>query len=412
MKNIFLFSLFFISVYAIGQDKEVSVSDFNFESTTNPAFTLLEETPSQLNMPNNIKSLALYLSNGFSNTNIALEVNPYWFFDSDKKRSYSRYRGIQTKMRNGVEEQVIDPFKGIETGTSISLAYLNKKFEGLSEEKQVIAIGARTSIIKLYNAERRNKILDVIIEISRDPEIGINKEFKAYLSAWTELTLPDNSDCGLEVSDSQLKDYLKAALDYLNTADAKTYLETYNIRDMTKEKLLKGYLDERCTIVNAFVNNEKEIKPNLRLDGALAYSYLFKNKDFNGATANRLASWLTVDAAIRFNDKRYLHFLALAKYVDDGFNENASGGYFSENFLDYGGKLEIELNNFKLSYEYLRRSGNVKKFRSVGNITYQLSKTMSITGGFGKDFPVDDNLVSILGINWGLNTGEKSFTQK
>lgn len=36
---------------------------------------------------------------------------------------------------------------------------------------------------------------------------------------------------------------------------------------------------------------------------------------------------------------------------------------------------------------------------------------MSITGGFGKDFPEDDNLVTILGINWGLDLSKKSFSK-
>ena len=67
----------------------------------------------------------------------------------------------------------------------------------------------------------------------------------------------------------------------------------------------------------------------------------------------------------------------------------------------------MDLNKFKLSYEYLRRSGDGEKFRSVGNLTFQLTTGMSITGGFGKDFPVDNNLVTLLGINWGLNLAKK-----
>ena len=55
------------------------------------------------------------------------------------------------------------------------------------------------------------------------------------------------------------------------------------------------------------------------------------------------------------------------------------------------------------------RSIDSDQFRSVGNITYQVNNNISVTGGFGKDFPSDNNLVTILGINWGLDLGEDSF---
>ncbi len=95
--------------------------------------------------------------------------------------------------------------------------------------------------------------------------------------------------------------------------------------------------------------------------------------------------------------------------MDEGFNIDEEGFYFNESFWDYGGKLELELNKFKLGYEYLKRSGDEERFRSVGNISYQLNDEIIITGGFGKDFPVDNNLVTILGINWGFDLGEQAF---
>ena len=71
----------------------------------------------------------------------------------------------------------------------------------------------------------------------------------------------------------------------------------------------------------------------------------------------------------------------------------------------------MEINKLKFSYEYLERDGDNKQFRSVGNITYQFSEDITINGGFGKDFPADNNLITLLGINWGLDLGEKSFSK-
>ena len=115
--------------------EEASINDFNFESVTNPAFTLIGESPSEINTPSNLKSLALYLSNGFSNTNIALETNPYWLIDFEGKRSYQKFRGIKTK-ENG--QSYIDPFIGWKTNSSFSLAYINKKFEGFEDSKKSV----------------------------------------------------------------------------------------------------------------------------------------------------------------------------------------------------------------------------------------------------------------------------------
>ena len=105
----------------------------------------------------------------------------------------------------------------------------------------------------------------------------------------------------------------------------------------------------------------------------------------------------------------YLHFYGIGKYVDDGFNIDSAGLYSNQHFWDYGGKVELELKKLKFSYEYLMRSIDSEQFRSVGNITYQVNNNISVTGGFGKDFPSDNNLVTILGINWGLDLGENSF---
>ncbi|MFS4483595.1 hypothetical protein ACKGJY_11290 [Hyunsoonleella sp. 2307UL5-6] len=37
-------------------------------------------------------------------------------------------------------------------------------------------------------------------------------------------------------------------------------------------------------------------------------------------------------------------------------------------------------------------------------------KKNSVTGGFGKDFPEDDNLITLLGVNWEVDFGDESFS--
>ena len=382
-------------------EKEVSIGDFNFESTTNSAFLLLGETPTAISTPNNLKSLALYLSNGFSNSNIALEINPYWLFWSDKDTSYEDYRGIKKRG----DKEIIQSGKKFETNSSISIAYLDKKFEGLPESRKVFAIGGRFTFYEYYGPDRTDEVVNVVKAVSSPYSNRVLNQFNGYLGLdEAGLLTPDPGDCEtFQASGTIPEGYRAVASRFfaLYPKVAKTY--------KSEEDLLKDYFDQSCGVASDFVFNQENIKPIFRLDGALGYSYLFKENDVNASTANRFASWLTADVAFKFNDARYIHILAIGKYVDDGFQRNEQGLFFTENFWDYGAKIEMELDRFSFSYEYLERSGDGAQFRSVGNITYQINKTMSITGGFGKDFPLGDNLISLIGVNWGLNAGEKPF---
>lgn len=413
--------LSFLFCFSLLAQEEPSINDFNFDSTTNPAFTLLDESPTQINTPDNLKALGLYLSNGFSNTNIALEVNPYWLIDFEMERSYQKYRGIKTCDKG---KTYIDPFIGFKTNSSFTIGYLDKKFDGFLEEKKTIAIGYRTTMLQFYNKPRLEKIQQAIAQIDNGVQSPLNRLFEEYL-AGSGQNFPGSGSCKTIETDLELKaKYLELAQEFLDrifeeldegdepsdtSVRGKAILGGLDKLSITSEELVTNYFKDRCENIKSFVNNPKTIKPIFRMDGALGYSVLFKENDISTSTAGRFGAWLTADFAVKFNDENYLHFYAIGKYIDDEFNVDTSGNYFNENFWDYGGKIEFELKKLKFSYEYLKRDGLDDQYRSVGNLTYQINKKISVTGGFGKDFPADDNLVSILGINWGLDLGEGSF---
>lgn len=410
MKNLILLTFILFNCLTIkAQEEKLSLNDFNFESVTNPAFMLLGETPTDVNTPDNLKALSLYLSNGFSNTNIALEINPYWMLDFEEQRSYRSYRGIK---KNKKGEDYIDPFIGLKTNSSISLGYINKEFAGIEGERKTLAIGYRATILQFYNSDGLKKIKNVITRTQRGVKKRLNVLFQDYIDA--SIDDPDIGDksCDKIDTDKALKDkYLLLAEGFLSRESVIAELKQIGRENITKEEVVDEYIEEYCPIIKNFANNRKTIKPIFRLDGAIGYSLLFKGNEINSSTANRFGSWLTADVALRFNDNSYLNIYAIGKYIDDEFNINEDGEYLKENFWDIGGKLELELNKFKFSYEYLNRSGFDDQYRSVGNITFQINEKMSFTGGFGRDFPVDDNLVTVLGINWGLDMGEKSFSK-
>lgn len=398
MKRVFIFLLTLSALNANAQEEnKASVNDFNFESTANPAFTIIEETPTAINTPDNIKSLALYVSNGFSNGNIALETNPYWLIPNTKDKSYEDYRGIK-KNRHG--KDIIDPFKALQTNTSFSMAFTNKEFQGFEEEKKVAAIGLRTTLFQLFSRKQTDKIVNVLSDTGQPYSDDALNKYNGNLVFTNDIVTREMAD-----------EYVKNKTipqSYIDTAN-KVLQQNPNYKSIYEDgkALAKAYFDEITERIVKFYYNPKNIKPILRLDGAMAYSLLFKENEFSSNTAKRLGGWITLDLALPFNDNNYFHLYAISRYIDNGFNIDAEQNYFDTSFWDIGGKLELELGKFNLSYEYLQRDGDDEQYRSVGNITYQINKKMSLTGGFGKDFPVgEDNLVTVIGINWALTSGE------
>ncbi|WP_299337985.1 hypothetical protein [uncultured Psychroserpens sp.] len=387
-----------LSVFVINaqNENEASVNDFNFESTANPAFTIIEESPTAINTPDNLKSLALYVSNGFSNGNIALETNPYWLIPNTKDKSYEDYRGLK-KNRKG--EYVIDPFKALQTNTSFSVAYTNKEFQGFEEEKKVAAIGLRTTLVQLFSRKQTDKIANILSDTGQPYSDDALNKYNGTLVFSNDIVTREMAD-----------EYVKNKTipqNYIDTANSVlSQNPNYKSKYADGKSLATAYFDEITARIVKFYYNPKNIKPILRVDGAMAYSLLFKENSFESNTAKRIGAWVTLDLALPFNDKNYFHLYGISRYIDNGFNVDGDQNYFETSFWDIGGKLELELGKFNLSYEYLQRDGDDEKYRSVGNITYQVNKKMSLVGGFGKDFPIgEDNLVSLLGINWSLDSG-------
>ncbi len=82
--------------------------------------------------------------------------------------------------------------------------------------------------------------------------------------------------------------------------------------------------------------------------------------------------------------------------------------YFTQYYRDIGGKLEFEFGKLVFGYEFISRQGSIDSERSVGTIKFSTNKKVSLIGGFGKDFKSDDNLITIFGVNWELNLGERT----
>ena len=164
-------------------------------------------------------------------------------------------------------------------------------------------------------------------------------------------------------------------------------------------------------------------RPLASIDLAVAQSWYFPDQTFASNRAGRTGVWLTGNVAAGFRQnaattqKGYFSLYLIGRYMTDRTLANTAvpGEYLDIDYIDGGGKLELELSRLSFSYEAVWRdvSGADQNknptvgsgWRSVGNIKYRIGEHTFITGAFGKNFGIRNNLLYTLGINWNIQTG-------
>ncbi|MFW0735861.1 hypothetical protein [Flavobacterium sp. T12S277] len=147
--------------------------------------------------------------------------------------------------------------------------------------------------------------------------------------------------------------------------------------------------------------------PLLTLDIASAYSMLMPAKDFNKSQSGRFGAWSTLTFTIGKGDQS-LKLYGFCRYIQDNTDYDTKNNRFTNhtNFFDVGSKAQFDWNKISVGYEYIKRNGEGKNYRSVGFVQYKVSDNLYVTGGFGKNFEsaLNDESVSLFGIRWGINT--------
>ena len=143
------------------------------------------------------------------------------------------------------------------------------------------------------------------------------------------------------------------------------------------------------------------------LDFAAAYSSLYPENNYRKNQQDRIGVWSTLTFSPKVNEN-YLNFYGFIRYIKDNSVYNNLTLNYTDRFeyFDYGCKVQIDIDALSFGYEYIKRKGNGKDFRSVGVIQYKINSNYYLTGGFGKNFSSDSSkdLVSLIGIRWGINT--------
>lgn len=333
----------------------------NLAPPSSPAFMLMDISPSAIYIPENLKAVSLQVLNGLGGDsqdgipkNFAAEIVPFWY-TTPKNMNYLKYNNLRKSNSEATGVEAYDSqniFGDLFKKASISLAYMDNTFEVFETPQNFISIGARTTLIRVI---RKQDITEFV------------SKYKNYETVKNSIT----GDVNYKLGDlAKSKPFLKADEDLRNVAN---------------------------------------IRPVFIVDIATAYSMLLKNNetDFSD-TFGRFGAWISTDLALGFNNNpnNYIHVYGVARYIKDGLNLDANNLLFDTESYDIGGKLEVELDKLSLGYEYLSREGDTDEYRSIGTIRYKVSGAITLTGGFGKNFKSGDDTVSLIGIKWGINSGE------
>lgn len=194
-------------------------------------------------------------------------------------------------------------------------------------------------------------------------------------------------------------------LDRFNPAQAAEFNEKYQqVMDSIPTKVS----DEFAEILK---------RPLLTFDVAVANSILYPDNKYKNSQPDRLGVWGTLTACKKFNRKdTYLNAYVFTRYLEDRSVYNAANQDYSDQmkYFDFGGKLQLDANNLSFAYEYIKRNGAGKDYRSVGMIQYKVNDDVYLTGGFGKNFESDSDkdLVTLFGIRWGINKKDEKEAAK
>ncbi len=356
MKRICTFLCLLVATNGFSQDP-IDLSDLATPSS--PAFVLMDLSPSTVFVPSNLKALSLnvlsdFASNDNSNVpkNYAIELTPFWYI-KNSNMDFKKYYNLRGE---NYEKQNI--FGDIFKRASVSIAFTDNDYGVYTESQRALSVGVRTSLIKMISKNSIEKINQS------------NTKFYNYIKS-----LP------IQISPTQEE------------------------LDARREQIANS--DEYKALSQAL-----QAKPVFVVDFAAAYSTLLEDNDGQlSDTFARFGAWLSTDLAFNFtknNTQNYFHFYTVFRYLRDGLNVDDMGQPFTTTVFDFGGKVEFELDKLSIGYEYVSREGDTDSYRSVGTIKYRINDKFLLEGGFGDSFKAGDTAISILGIKWGIDSGNES----
>lgn len=375
-KTIFISMMLLLCIHHTWCQTSDTVSLKEMDIPNSPAFILLDQAPSTIERPNSTKAFALSIINAIQDNNgipmnYAIDLTPFWFFKHQNMTSlkYAGYNPESKKQRI---------FGNIERA-SISFAFANTMDTATQTPVNNISIGARLNLLSIKSQQDLNDLVEANSSL-----IKLMKE-----------------------RDERLQHFIgDPTLSVTNPALYHIKVQEFFREDEEKQQSEENVLSEILAR-----------KPLLAIDGAIGYSTFFQDNTFADGHFGRFGAWLTLNYSQHLtrerNGKNYLSLYVIGRYLSDG-SAYLNGKYNKVDNFDIGGKIEFEFRKIAIAYEYVYRKNNISNsFRSNGMLKYKVSDKIFLTGAFGKNFGDANNIISLLGLNWGFMTGnEKSIVKE
>lgn len=386
MKKIILCLLLLPWLSAHGQDNTDTIPFLDLTPPASPAFNLLDVSPVTVERPATVRALAVNIANAIGNgsngfpKNFALQVAPYWLFSHPNMNIY-KYNGMVMDPNAAPANRLQfkqNIFYGLRN-TSFSAASVNKDSgqATATSASNFIAFSVKANVINV----RRRRVLEAMDTSIR----GINKMFSLLLNA---------------AVDTCQKKFVPPAPEYMDCIAATVFLDSISINRR------RGQYDSLLSI-----------RPLFTVDVALATSMAFANNNFSDNHLYRTGGWITAcfskpldknsesSLSALYNTKNYLNVYGLFRVLSED-NSTDFKTFKTQTNIDFGGRLEFELNQVAISFESVYRAvvndKSSSTARNVVIVQYKLSDNLFVTGTFGKNFGDQHNLVSFLGLNWGF----------
>lgn len=377
MKNIAIILIFLISNSFFSQDDPVNIKDDNglknIAVSSSPSQMLLDNAPSIISVQPYVKAYNLNLNNI---DDLSFDITPLLI---NKKFNGWQYYGYY------------DNFERYNSFNNLLKATFSLSVKKEADYSNA-TIGFRTNVITIYS-------------VNKDE---MKKNFESFKNG---LKIK-NQQFRVQATNEIIKKY-KPELD-----------ECKETGDNCIRKLIKDKRDEIQQLTMKYIDNESDISkfdfykvlnnPKLSLDVAAAYNHVFEDKEFSNNYQGRMGAWATLKFSQPLDPKTYDSFInayLFSRYLKDNHYFNNDTQLFSNmNFVDYGVRLQVEFKKFSLSYEFIKREGDLSDERSVGLVTYKINENLYLNGGFGKNFEgINGNSFTLLGIAWGINSNNQSL---
>ena len=357
----------FCESFAMAQDSDtLTLKDLDIPNA--PGFILLDNTPTSIEKPNTSKAFVISALNSFSSNggipqNYAVEFTPFWFFKHPNMTSliYMGYKHNRQSLFHNIQK------------AAVSFAFINSQDSVTEQHIANFSLGVRTNLLTV----RSKKDIDDLKTA--------NTKVVAYLKSLdVRLT---NAGIIFNPAEETQEQYNKRVEEFLKSEESEKTDDKNDLRAILQRN------------------------PVLGIDGALGYNSFFPDNNYANHHFGRFGAWVTLtfskDLEVNNVGNNYFNFYLVGRYLSDG-TEKINDQYTRQDLYDVGGKIEFEFKKLTFSYEYIYRTGDIPNtFRSNGLLKYKVSDTVVLTGAYGKNFGTENNLISLLGINWGFTAGNE-----